>query len=556
MAAIRGRGPQVVLEGFARNVARGVAGRTMRENIAAMDALVIAGLVADGNTVDGSSRNGGQPYDTVVAQYPDETTSAWEIPAPLLNISTGIMHSLTINALPGWTNPLIISAPDLTGHQTDPQLTGLHPAMVQENYGSYAQPDDMSGFAAGSTAVYHQIEYYVGGPNMNGTRAGLRIHGAQAAYSPNAPNSTVGIGGLQETLCNLGGTAGSPEGKQYAANWIVRLAGDSATTTGTGVGTNLTAANVVGTIHVGDNISGIGVPLGTTIVSQTSGTTGAAGVYVTNNPTTCTADLLVVTTGAANPATNATFMRASQGIEVDMSFEAGSSSDVKNAITAGSFFLDSVRGTTHDSAFNVSGTAGSCGFNMAYAVTDIGGRFPLRETDFVLRLVNTVGQQNILGGIDFIGPSPNRIHITGAIINAEHFVVDGPTGNVTSDGVGLFKSGLQSSGGEVRMVYAVAGTVPVVDGSYAETRITQSFLANGATTFWNCRYGAGASFDFRQIDGAGASTSVAEFTSVNAMFVVLKVAANDVAAAGLGVPIGGLYRTSAASGAPLSQRAS
>ena len=88
--AIRGRGPQVVLEGYARNVARGVAGPTMRANIAAMDALVGSGLVADGNSVDGSSRSGGLPYDVVVAQYPHETTSAWEIPAPLLQgLGTG-----------------------------------------------------------------------------------------------------------------------------------------------------------------------------------------------------------------------------------------------------------------------------------------------------------------------------------------------------------------------------------------------------------------------------------------------------------------------------------
>ena len=84
MPAIRGRGPQVMLEGYARTVARGGVGKTMRDNIAAMDVLISAGLVADGSTVDGSSRSGGQPYDAVVAQFPHEPLSAWEIPAPLL----------------------------------------------------------------------------------------------------------------------------------------------------------------------------------------------------------------------------------------------------------------------------------------------------------------------------------------------------------------------------------------------------------------------------------------------------------------------------------------
>ena len=63
-------------------MARGGAGRTMRDNIAAMDNLVSAWLVADGNAVDGTSRTGAQPYDGVVAQFPHEPLSAWQIPAP------------------------------------------------------------------------------------------------------------------------------------------------------------------------------------------------------------------------------------------------------------------------------------------------------------------------------------------------------------------------------------------------------------------------------------------------------------------------------------------
>jgi len=59
-----------------------------------------------------------------------------------------------------------------------------------------------------------------------------------------------------------------------------------ATFTGTGSGTNLTTTSVTGLISVGDTVSGSGVPANTTIVSQTSGTTGGAGVYVTSNATT------------------------------------------------------------------------------------------------------------------------------------------------------------------------------------------------------------------------------------------------------------------------------
>lgn len=59
-----------------------------------------------------------------------------------------------------------------------------------------------------------------------------------------------------------------------------------ATFTGTGAGTNLTVTAVTGSIGIGDVLSGTGVPGGTTVVSQTSGTPGGAGVYVTSAATT------------------------------------------------------------------------------------------------------------------------------------------------------------------------------------------------------------------------------------------------------------------------------
>jgi hypothetical protein len=62
-----------------------------------------------------------------------------------------------------------------------------------------------------------------------------------------------------------------------------------ATFTATGSGTNLTVTSVTGLISIGDTISGTGVPAGTTILSQTSGTTGGAGVYVTSAATTASA---------------------------------------------------------------------------------------------------------------------------------------------------------------------------------------------------------------------------------------------------------------------------
>lgn len=61
------------------------------------------------------------------------------------------------------------------------------------------------------------------------------------------------------------------------------------TSTGTGSGTALTLSSVTGLVSIGDKISGTGVPAGTTIVSQTSGTPGGAGVYETSVATTASA---------------------------------------------------------------------------------------------------------------------------------------------------------------------------------------------------------------------------------------------------------------------------
>jgi hypothetical protein len=63
-------------------------------------------------------------------------------------------------------------------------------------------------------------------------------------------------------------------------------AGTCASFTGSGSGTSLTTSAVTGTIMIGDTVAGTGVPGGTTIVSQTSGTPGGAGVYVTSAATT------------------------------------------------------------------------------------------------------------------------------------------------------------------------------------------------------------------------------------------------------------------------------
>jgi hypothetical protein len=71
---------------------------------------------------------------------------------------------------------------------------------------------------------------------------------------------------------------------------------------GTGAGTNLTISNVSGAyINAGASVVGTGIPAGTTITSQLSGTPGGAGIYMTNNPTTAAAASLTIQNSSPSP---------------------------------------------------------------------------------------------------------------------------------------------------------------------------------------------------------------------------------------------------------------
>lgn len=77
-----------------------------------------------------------------------------------------------------------------------------------------------------------------------------------------------------------------------------------ATFTATGTGDQLVVTAVTGKIYPGDFINGTGVPAGTTILSQASGTANGAGTYVTSGPTTATA--ATVTAWGSNLVVSAT----------------------------------------------------------------------------------------------------------------------------------------------------------------------------------------------------------------------------------------------------------
>lgn len=66
-------------------------------------------------------------------------------------------------------------------------------------------------------------------------------------------------------------------------------ASSGATFTATGTGSSLVVTAVTGLISIGDSLAGTGVPAGTTILAQVSGTAGGAGTYTTSGATTAAA---------------------------------------------------------------------------------------------------------------------------------------------------------------------------------------------------------------------------------------------------------------------------
>jgi len=132
-----------------------------------------------------------------------------------------------------------------------------------------------------------QIEsFYLGSTNVSSAVVAATVSGTTLTVASVTSGALV-IG--QSVSDNSGRiipgttiTAGS--GSSWTLSNSMTIAG--ASFTGTGATTNLTVTAVTGTIYVGDTIAGTGVPAGTTIVSQTSGTTGGAGVYVTSGNTT------------------------------------------------------------------------------------------------------------------------------------------------------------------------------------------------------------------------------------------------------------------------------
>lgn len=97
--------------------------------------------------------------------------------------------------------------------------------------------------------------------------------------------------------------------------------------TGTQSGTNLTTTSVTGLISVGDTVTGTGVAANTKIVSQTSGTPGGAGVYVTSLSGTASA-------ASCTSASNILDVTVDSGVLAVGQLLAGNSVAANTVITA------------------------------------------------------------------------------------------------------------------------------------------------------------------------------------------------------------------------------
>lgn len=126
----------------------------------------------------------------------------------------------------------------------------------------------------------------------NSTRARIGSLVLASTYYP----AVAALGTWAQVINLLMGTTNDPDTTATAAI--------GSTFTGTGSGTTLTVAGIVGYLSVGDLVAGSGIPAGTTIVAQLTGTTGSNGNYQTSVATSaagaCTAQSSVMNVTAGS----------------------------------------------------------------------------------------------------------------------------------------------------------------------------------------------------------------------------------------------------------------
>jgi hypothetical protein len=147
----------------------------------------------------------------------------------------------------------------------------------------------LSGGEDGGSCIVGDFEgFLLDRPNLNtsGARVVIEQLGLRNQHSSGSCIRMLGVGASTISHCSI-----------QAKNWGIKMGGlgspASATFTGNSSGTTLTASSVTGTIDSATfpcPISGTGVVLDTVILSQSSGTPGGAGNYITDIASTCSGD--------------------------------------------------------------------------------------------------------------------------------------------------------------------------------------------------------------------------------------------------------------------------
>lgn len=161
-----------------------------------------------------------------------------------------------------------LSGNTAVSHGTYPQApAGFCGKQLQATITTWLAESGLLIQAGNPVTLYNQGDFWALNTGSGASTVGATIY---ATYGTGAATSGSAAPGASVTG-SIGGSVTASIGS---------------TSTGTGSGTDLTLSSLTGYVSIGDVISGTGVPVGTTIVSQTSGTTGLAGVYVTSGATT------------------------------------------------------------------------------------------------------------------------------------------------------------------------------------------------------------------------------------------------------------------------------
>src|SRR5262245_48506134 len=140
---------------------------------------------------------------------------------------------------------------------------------------------DMSVNATSAAAVVTLTAGWKG-INGNDIRVEMNYYGTIGGEQ-----TPIGLGIALPATGHLTGGTGVPEWDE----------GIGATGTGTGTGNSLAVTAVTGSISIGATVTGTGIPAGTTVQSQASGTPGAAGTYITSVATTASSAALTFSMG-------------------------------------------------------------------------------------------------------------------------------------------------------------------------------------------------------------------------------------------------------------------